>query len=341
SNNYTGNLADICPVGALTSKDFRFKCRVWFLRGAKSICPGCANGCNIEAHFKGDILYRLKPRQNDAVNRTWMCDPGRLEYKKANEDRLLTPILREGDKRAAVSWDAVLFTTALRLRDAVDRHGRDAVAVIASPKSSNEELFLVKKLADELLGTPNIAFASRTAGNGLSDEFLIKPDKNPNTKGAQLLGIREDAFDGIVRMIADGKIRALLVFGSALADLGAEATRALLGNVPFVAQVATNEGAVAAAAHAVMPSASFAERGGTFTNFAGRVQRFWPGFPPRGKARADVEIVAALANRLGADWRFAGEAAVFRALAASCRPFAGMTYESLGDQGQVAGESSR
>ncbi|MBK5095354.1 MAG: (2Fe-2S)-binding protein, partial [Deltaproteobacteria bacterium] len=87
-NQYTGNLADICPVGALTSKDFRFKCRVWNLRGAKSICPGCANGCNVEAHFKENILYRLVPRQNDEVNQTWMCDPGRLEYKKANEGRL-------------------------------------------------------------------------------------------------------------------------------------------------------------------------------------------------------------------------------------------------------------
>ena len=94
-NRYTGNLADICPVGALTSKDFRFKCRVWFLRGAQSICPGCANGCNVEAYYKEQILYRLKPRQNDEVNRTWMCDPGRLEYKKANEARLLTPANRE------------------------------------------------------------------------------------------------------------------------------------------------------------------------------------------------------------------------------------------------------
>ncbi len=338
-NNYTGNLADICPVGALTSKDFRFKCRVWFLRGARSICPGCANGCNIEAHFKGDILYRLKPRQNDAVNRTWMCDPGRLEYKKANEGRLLTPVLRDGGTTIAASWDAVLFTAALKLRDAVERHGKDAVAVVASPRSSNEELFLVKKLAAEVLATPNLAFTSRTPGEPLADDFLIKADKNPNTKGARLLGIREDAFDGIVGMISGKKIKALLVFGSALADIKDAETRALLENVPFVAQVGTNEGAVSAAAHAVLPSASFAERGGTYTNAAGRVQRFWPGFPPRGKARADVEIIAALANHLGAGWKFAGEAAVFRELAASCAPFAGMTYESLGDQGQqVAGE---
>jgi predicted molibdopterin-dependent oxidoreductase YjgC len=101
--------------------------------------------------------------------------------------------------------------------------------------------------------------------------------------------------------------------------------------------VGTNNGALSRAAHAVLPSASFAERGGTFTNFAGRVQRFRPGFPPRGKARVDIEIVAELANRLGAGWAPAGEASVFQALSASEAPFAGMSYESLGDLGQAAG----
>src|SRR3972149_3211740 len=113
-NRYTGNLADICPVGALTSKDFRFKCRVWLLRGARSICPGCANGCNVEAHFKEEILYRLKPRQNDEVNKTWMCDPGRLEYKKANEARLLTPVNRENGIPKAAPWEAALSSVAFR-----------------------------------------------------------------------------------------------------------------------------------------------------------------------------------------------------------------------------------
>lgn len=337
SNHYTGNLADICPVGALTSKDFRFKCRVWFLKSADSICPGCANGCNVLADFKGDILYRFRPRRNDAVNQTWMCDLGRLEYRKANEARLLTPVLRENGRRTAASWDAVLTATARALLEALDEGGPEAVAVIASPQSSNEELFLVRKLAEELLRTPNLAFTPRTPGERFFDGFLIKEDKNPNSEGARRVGIPEDRFEQIVRGIEGGRFRALLLFGSVLGDLSEEETEALLSRVPFVAQVGTNEGAVSRAARAVLPSASFAERGGTFTNFAGRVQRFRMGFPPRGKARNDIEILLGLADRLGGAWTFAGEAQVFRALAHAAAPFAGMTYESLGPEGQAAG----
>jgi NADH-quinone oxidoreductase subunit G len=337
SNNYTGNLADICPVGALTNKDFRFKCRVWFLKTANSICPGCANGCNTYADFKGDILYRFRPRRNDAVNHTWLCDPGRLAYKKANEDRLLTPVIREAGRPAAVPWDSVLFATAQKLREAVEAGGPESTAVIASPQSSNEELFLVRKLATELLRTPNFGFSSRTPGPRISDEFLMKADKNPNSKGAQLLGVTEEGFDRAVRAISEGRIRALLVFGNVLADLKDDEIGRLLSKVPFVAQVGTNNGALSRAAHAVLPSASFAERGGTFTNFAGRVQRFQPGFPPRGKAKNEIEILAGLADRLGADWTFSGEDSVFRALSFSESPFAGLSYESLGESGQPAG----
>ncbi|HEX2709525.1 MAG TPA: molybdopterin-dependent oxidoreductase, partial [Candidatus Deferrimicrobium sp.] len=104
--------------------------------------------------------------------------------------------------------------------------------------------------------------------------------------------------------------------------------------VPFVAQVGTNEGPVSKAATAVLPSASVAERGGTFTNHAGRVQRFRFGFPARGKAKNPVEILVSLGNRLGAGWTFAGEASVFKAIAGAEAPFAGMSYDSIGMFGQ-------
>ena len=337
-NDYTGNLADICPVGALTSKDFRFKCRVWYLSGVESICPGCSNGCNMVADFKGDILYRLKPRRNDAVNDTWMCDSGRMEYKKANESRLLVPVLREGGKPVAAAWEAVLSATALRLREAAEAHGPGSVAVIASPQSSNEELFLAKKLAAEVLKTENVGFTPRAPGDGFSDDFLIKADKNPNAKGAQLMGFTEEGFGRIVKAISDGKVRALLLFGNVLSDLSDAEVESLLSKVPFVAHIGTGDGTVSRAAHAVLPSASFAERGGTFTNIAGRVQRFHKGFAPRGKARNDIEILVGLAKRLGADWKFDGEESVFKALSEASAPFSGMSYESLGSGGQAVAE---
>ncbi len=337
NNNYTGNLADICPVGALTSKDFRFKCRVWFLKAFPSVCTGCARGCNVEAFFKGDILYRYKPRVNEAVNRAWMCDFGRLEYKKANNARLLVPFVREDGREKMMSWGGLLPQVAYRLKDAVEREGPDAAAVIASPQSSNEELYLVRRIASDLLGTKNLAFTSRVPGDGFSDGFLIRGDKNPNSRGAQLLRIPGGpAFDELVVKIAAGKVRALLLFGDVLGDLTQEETAGLLSMVPFVAQAGTNEGPVSAVATAVLPIASVAERGGTFTNHAGRVQRFHAGFPPRGKAKDTIGFLTSLANRLGAGWAFDGEASVFRALAATEGPFAGMSYESIGSLGQEA-----
>jgi len=334
-NHYTGNLADICPVGALTSKDFRFRCRVWFLKGVDSICTGCARGCNVEAHFKGDVLYRFKPRVNEAVNRAWMCDFGRLEYKKSNEGRLLTPFVREGGEEKVASWGGLVPGVALALSRAVDEAGPAAVGVIASPQLSNEELYLVRRLAAERLGTGNLCFTSRTPGDGFSDDFLILADKNPNSRGARLLGIPDDAaFGALTEKISAGGIRALLVFGDTLGAASEEETAVLLSKVPYVAQVGTNDGPVSRAAHAVLPSASFAERGGTFTNHAGRVQRFHAGFPPRGKARPPIGILTELANRLGADWAFSDERSVFEALSRSEGAFRGMTYESIGRQGE-------
>jgi NADH-quinone oxidoreductase subunit G len=335
ANNYTGNLADICPVGALTSKDFRFKCRVWFLKAFDSICTGCSKGCNVDAHFKGDILYRLKPRWNDAVNQAWMCDFGRLTYKEMNEARLLTPFVHEEGARKVAAWGSLLPEVAFRLKAAADKGGPDRVAVIASPQSSNEELYLLRRIATSLLGTRNLAFTHRVAGDGFADDFLIQADKNPNSRGAQLLGIPGGAaFDALVARIAGGGIDALLLVGNVVGALPEEETAALLAKVPVVVQVGTNEGPVSKAATAVLPSASVAERGGTFINHAGRVQRFRSGFPPRGKAKNPLEILVELGNRLGAGWTFAGEASVFRALAETEAPFAGMSYESIGMFGQ-------
>jgi NADH-quinone oxidoreductase subunit G len=334
-NNYTGNLADICPVGALTSKDFRFKCRVWFLKAFDSICTGCSKGCNVDAHHKGDILYRLKPRWNDAVNQAWMCDFGRLTYKAMNEARLLTPFVREEGARKVAAWGSLLPDVAFRLKAAADKGGTDRVAVIASPQSSNEELYLLRRLATDLLGTKNLAFTHRVEGDGFADDFLIRADKNPNSRGAQLLGIPDGtAFDALVSKIAAGGIDALLVFGNGIGALSEEETAALLAKVPVVVQAGTNEGPVSKAATAVLPSASVAERGGTFTNHAGRVQRFRFGFPARGKAKNPIEILVSLGNRLGAGWTFAGEASVFKAIAETQAPFAGMSYDSIGMFGQ-------
>src|SRR5882757_3625849 len=138
-NNYTLNTVDICPVGALTSKDFRFKMRVWFLKETKSVCTSCATGCNIVIGSREEKVYRYEPRENDAVNSTWMCDSGRLNYKWINRDERLTEI--------KIGKDTTTWTNALKeISGKLANVKAGSVAIVASARQTNEELFLLAKL---------------------------------------------------------------------------------------------------------------------------------------------------------------------------------------------------
>src|SRR5579883_1891514 len=143
-NNYTLNTVDICPVGALTSKDFRFQMRVWFLKETKSLCTSCGTGCNTIISSREEKVYRYEPRENDAVNSSWMCDYGRLNYKWIGRPyRLVQP---QGPGSAPLSWPAALKEVSERLK----RAPKGSSAVIGSARQTNEELFLIGKLATNL-----------------------------------------------------------------------------------------------------------------------------------------------------------------------------------------------
>ena len=141
-NNYTLNTVDICPVGALTSKDFRFQMRVWFLKETKSICTSCATGCNIMIGSREEKVYRYEPRENDAVNSRWMCDYGRLNYKWIDrEDRLDRGATSRRGSRIRGRPRSRRFRGVARKRPEV------RVAIVASARQTNEELYLLRKLA--------------------------------------------------------------------------------------------------------------------------------------------------------------------------------------------------
>src|SRR6266550_2711782 len=226
-NNYTLNTVDICPVGALTSKDFRFQMRVWFLKETRSICTSCATGCNILIGSREERIYRYTPRENDAVNGPWMCDAGRLNYKWIHRaDRLKDVLARDAGQASRLShsseklgtgatpvlqkttWTAALGGIAETLKQAP----QGSVAIVASARQTNEELWLLSKLKSKLG-----AISDSVPREGEADKLLVSADKNPNTNGARLTGICFTEMGINLAKIADGiaqgKIKTLIVFG--------------------------------------------------------------------------------------------------------------------------------
>ena len=341
-NPYSANVVDICPVGALTERDFRFKARVWYLSSAPTVCNGCSQGCNIDLHFvldrphlnEGARVVRVKPRYNPDVNQWWMCDEGRYGLGWIDKARLTTVRGPSADV-AAATWEQALtaISTALAKLDKSPEGAR--IGVIASAQLSNEELFLIREIFQRALGAQVSASVPQKPASG--DDFLVKADKNPNTMGATLLGLAgPDALEAgqIVDQALAGNLDALWVFGHDLVDLfGEKNVRELPEKVGLLIFSGTNENSTVPLAHWVLPSAAYVEKDGTFVNCHGRVQRIGSAFPPLQDSRADWRILLELAGKLGLslDWR--GPEDIFRGLAKALASFEGLSYEKIGAQG--------
>ena len=345
-NPYSANVVDICPVGALTESDFRFKARVWYLSSAPTVCNGCSQGCNVDMHYvldrphlnDGARVVRIKPRYNPDVNQWWLCDEGRYGFGWIDQGRL-TKV--RGPDGAQATWEQALSAISTALAGLVKdqdgkRNGAGArVGVIASAQLTNEELFLIREIFEGALGAQVSASVPEQPGS--SDDFLIKADKNPNTLGATLLGLAgPDARDA--RQIMDealaGKLDVLWVAGHNLVELfGEENVRELRERVSLFVFSGTNENPTVPLAHWVLPSAAYVEKDGTFVNCHGRVQRIGRTFPLLQDSREDWRILLELAGKLGLplDWREPRE--IFLGLAEAGPPFAGLSYETIGDQG--------
>jgi NADH-quinone oxidoreductase subunit G len=340
TNPYSGNVVDICPVGALTDRDFRFKVRVWYLETQRSICPGCARGCNIEIHVnrrrphhdEGRRVARLKPRFNAEVNRWWICDEGRYGYRFIDDERRLTaPGSRMEGAEIELGWTETVRLVA----GALAAVPPDQVGVIASPQLSNEDLYMLRELV-RALGVEAVDYRVPPRQPGYEDAFLIRADKNPNSRGAELIGLGVSDSRRILEAARQGRIRCLWVFHHDLLASGwpSAEVEAALGRVPTLIFQGPLANATSARAHLWLPSAVYAERDGTFTNVDGRVQRFRPALDPLGDALPDWEIVARVLGHLRGLARPARADECFRMLAAAVPAFAGMTYRSIGDGGQ-------
>ncbi|MBQ3218535.1 MAG: molybdopterin-dependent oxidoreductase [Akkermansia sp.] len=333
-SNYSMNVVDICPVGAMTSKDFRFKMRVWFLKSTPTIDVNCGTGTNINIWTREQQVYRITPRQNDEVNSCWMPDSHRLNYKYINApERILTPMVKtdHGAPQRPSTWDATLNMVVEQLHSCAPTE----TAIICSARMTNEELYMVRALARQL-GVTKIDIVPR---KGENDGLLVSDDRNPNTNGAKLiLGKNGSGLPAIRRGIKNNSIRFLIALGEDVteeAGLEAEDLEAL----DYILAMSHSENATTKVADVVLPSVTFAEKYGTMINVAGRIQRLNKAIEPQGESRPDWDILRQLTEMLGCDCprviACPSPMIILEEMAQEFEPLKGLTWGSIGNGGIV------
>ncbi len=353
TNPYALNYADICPVGALTSTDFRFQRRVYYLDPVATVCPECSNGCSIFADKSLNQVYRYRPRVNPEVNRSWMCDEGRLSYASLNTSagRIERPLVRIDGQLRPATWEASLGLVAERLKGG-NGGGTGRIAALAHPRMTNEDLFALRELVAGV-GGGEIEF--RLGGCHLTfdakeDELLRKVDKNPNTRGAieiLLSGERDAALGPAERRSKDpaadflerlGKAdaRVLFVFRWEEEQLG-DAGLSALERADFVIFVGPWEPAYSDRCDVLLPSTRSAEREGTFTNFAGRVQVIREALPRFGIALDPWVMLRRIGRSLGLEIGGDSAGETFDRLTQRVAAFRGLRWAELGSTGAWLG----
>lgn len=324
-NNYSLNTVDLCPVGALTSKDFRFKMRVWFLKETRSLCTSCGTGCNIVIGSREDTIHRFEPRDNEAVNSSWMCDSGRLNYKWIGRpDRLREVRVRGGRS----TWSAALQ----EIQAAFAKAPTGSMAILAGARQTTEELYLLKKLAER-----HGAVTDSVPRTGAADGFLVVADKNCNTQGARLTGIWSGTMGAQIPRIADGirrgQIRTLLVFGEDVTrhGIGAE----LLASLETLVVSDLLPSATTHAAHYLLPGCAAAEKRGTFVNTKGRLQKFLRAVEAPGDARPEWEFLWDLVEGSTARKAPANIEGIFNQMVREVSAFSGLEWARVGDTGEA------
>jgi NADH-quinone oxidoreductase subunit G len=321
-NNYSLNTVDICPVGALTSTDFRFKMRVWFLKATPQIDLESSVGGNTEVWTREGTVYRITPRRNDEVNDTWMPDSGRVLYKEIESEVRLSACRIEGEERSA---DDALAEAGRIL-------GEGSVAIVGSGRSSVEEQFLLRKLAEAMGGDPTHLVSRIGDGDGL----LLSRDRNPNVRGALVTGLIDDlptgSLDGLGAAIDDGSVQTVLVVGEDLNAAGI--TEDQLKKVRVIS-IASHESATTRAAAVVLAGLTVFEKSGSYINQQFRLQKSLKALPgPKGAVDDWVHLGTLVARQTGG-WAPSTIEEVWEAIESSIAQLKGVSFESLPDTGRV------
>ena len=336
----SGNLMDVCPVGAITTRDYRFKSRPWDNPNAvDTICTRCAKGCNATAWIKakpewakGSSLIRFTPRFNPDVNGYWMCDIGRFDYHWIEgEGRLRQPLERdEAGIQRPIAWHEALSRLGRRVA-AAGQTNPDGVRFLLSAHASHEELFLFRRLAEELIGSAGTgAFAPITVAWRFSDKlqpehtgFKVPSVDAPNVNGARMFGLvpgevgsQQTAADvSALRAAAEaGLVSALYVFdpgpAGSMGDTAWIVDLRTAGTLPLLIVQGVVMTDLARAADFVLPGASYAEKEASYTNEQGRLQGTSRAIPAPGDAKDDWQILVQLSAALGVPFDYTSPALV-------------------------------
>ncbi|MBI5630841.1 MAG: (2Fe-2S)-binding protein [Elusimicrobia bacterium] len=307
-NAYSGNVVDICPVGALTERDFRYKVRVWYLEETDTICPGCARGCNISLHTntqrtwhnEGRRAARIKPRHNPEVNGYWICDEGRYGYKSLDQDRLGRVIRLK--PRQELSWERALDEVAAALKNGFKAKGPEGLAVIASGAFSNEDWAAMKRLFCDVLGVRRFLFSPEPDQVGEEDGLLRRREKVPNLKGGEAFGfgteIPSKSWESLAREIEAGLVWGLYIVDRDAAKVWKDKAAGLFSRLDLAVFQGSCKGKTGDLTHYRLPATAYAEEDGHFTNFEGKTQFYRKALEPLGQARTDWRIFSELGERL-------------------------------------------
>lgn len=354
TNAYSANVVDVCPVGALTSADFRFKVRVWFLKGTPSVCAGCSTGCNLRIDHSaravgGGIpgytasdgkIYRTVGRRNVEVNKSWLCDEGRLSFHTLDRWPRLRHGSMGGERQSVVD---LLPAIHERFESIRKQHGDAAVVALGSANNTNEALFLLKKY---FRGRVDFRLAEEVAQYlERQDDLLRRLDKHANTRGALDLDLNSNlnGLHGIRERAEKKEIRAMWIafhpqlVGEDSADVIAELKK-LIAALEFSVVSTTHDFEWARAASILLPMAAWAEEKGTYTNYSGRVQISSRAVMPPGDAQPLHVMIAEMMNESGAGISD-DPAAIFDWISREVPRYSGMDYDLIGTLGSMPVEA--
>jgi NADH-quinone oxidoreductase subunit G len=342
TNKFQGNMADICPVGAITDKEFRFKRRVWRLKKTPSICTGCSTGCNVTIEYDKNEVFRLKPRENPAVNRWWMCDEGRLSYRVMNEreNRIMKPLGRVQGKLQPVSFEQAYQALAERISTL--NPGAGGALVLTDTNASNEALFMFRKFAQDGLGAEQVYCPMPDWQQPESDFFinsLITTDKTPNRAGARELGLTGVADTAELATALAANPKVVIVLGNPFEN--ATELRETLSKAQLIVSISTLFNGWAEIADVVLPGQLHSEQNATYTNKQRRVQRTHSAVQAPRQTRPEWQIFADLLRVLDKDSGLDSADTVLQALGQEVPAFQNIWLTGISEAGTLLpGESS-